>query len=137
MNTVAVRRVCIPVDCAAGTHARAAAVPTVLVAVADPDLREVSTRVLEAAGYRVLSARHSGHALLACLTSGRIDVLLADLRMEDGSGPALAECLRRYNPDLRGIYFADEPAAGAPHVLVRPVSADELIAALSLPHSVE
>ena len=85
----------------------------------------------------MLSARHSGHALLTCLTGGPIDVLLADLRMEDGAGPALAECLRRYNPDLRGIYFSDDAAACAADVLVRPVLADELIAALSLHDSLE
>jgi CheY-like chemotaxis protein len=132
MNTVAVRRVCISVE-AAGAHARPAAVRTVLLAVDDPDFRAVSTRVLEAAGYRVLSARHSGHALLACLTGGRIDVLLTDLRMQEGSGPALAECLRRHNPDLRGVYFSDDPAAAAANVLVRPLMADALLDAVRCP----
>jgi CheY-like chemotaxis protein len=130
MNTVAVRRVCIPVDSSAGAHAPAAAVRTILVAVADPDLRDVSARVLEQAGYRVLRARHSGHALLACLTSGRVDTLLTDLRMKEGSGSALVQRLRRHSPDLRAIYFSDDPADAAGDVLVRPLTADDLLAAL-------
>ena len=36
----------------------------------------------------------SGHALLECLGGRRADVLLTELSMPDGSGPALAERLR-------------------------------------------
>lgn len=124
MKTLAVRRVSIPVSSSDQAQ-------SVLVALNDADLRAVSSRVLERAGYRVLTARHSGHALLACLTGGRVDVLLTDLRMDDGSGPALAERLRRHNPDLRGIYFADDPLDAAHDVLVRPLTAEDLLAALS------
>lgn len=125
MKTVAVRRVCIPV-----TSPDPA--PVVLVALGDADLRAAASRVLDRAGCRVLTARHSGHAVLASLTGGRIDVLLTDLAMEDGSGPALAERLRRHNPDLRGIYFSDDPLDAADDVLVRPATADDLLAALGL-----
>jgi CheY-like chemotaxis protein len=130
MNLVAVRRVCIPesstvshVD--AHTHP-----PAVLVALADANLRAAASRVLARAGYRVLTASHSGHALLACLTGGRIDVLLSDLRMDDDSGRALAERLRRHNPDLRGLYFSNNPVDAAADVLVNPVTADDLLQAL-------
>ena len=130
MNPVAVRRVCIPVQPSIpGAETRQTL--SILVAVSDPDLRAVTTRVLSNAGHRIVEARHSGHALLACLTGGRIDVLLTELRMEDGSGRALACRLRRHNPDLRCIYLSDDPADRAHDVLVRPVTADNLIDALT------
>jgi DNA-binding NarL/FixJ family response regulator len=88
--------------------------------------------VLERAGFRVLTARHSGHALLACLTTIRVDVLLTDLRMEDGTGPDLTERLRRHNPDLRGIYFTDDPAeAAGGDVLRSDARAEELLGAVT------
>jgi CheY-like chemotaxis protein len=133
MKTIAVRRVCIPVNASDSSPeaSRMTTAPAVLVALDDADLRSVSTRVLENAGYRVVTARHSGHALLACLTAGRIDVLLTDLRMADGSGPALAERLRRHNPDLRSVFFSEDRTDAATDVLVRPVTADALLSALT------
>lgn len=128
MKPVAVRRVCIPVSPSVPAEPQQ---PAILIAVDDPDLRAVSSRVLAGAGYRVLTARHSGHALLACLTGGRIDVLVTDLRMDDGSGPELAERLRRHHPDLRGVYFSDDPADTGEDVLVHPVTADDLLGALA------
>jgi CheY-like chemotaxis protein len=101
------------------------------VAVADPDLREVSTRVLEAAGYRVLTARHSGHALLACLTGRRIDVLVSDFRTDDDSGPALAARLRRHSPDLRGVYFSSDRGEACRDVLIQPITANDLLKAVA------
>ena len=89
------------------------------------------TRVLSNAGHRASEARHSGHALLACLTGGRIDVLLTELRMEDGSGRALARRLCRHNPDLRCVYVSDDPADHAEEVLVRPMTAEQLLEAIA------
>ena len=128
MDPVALRRVCIPDSSLVAVRART---PAVLVTFEDANLRAVASRVLARAGYRVLTARHSGHALLACLTGGRIDVLLSELQMEDGSGPGLAERLRRHNPDLRGVYFSNNHGDACDEVLVRPITADDLLHAVS------
>ena len=106
---------------------RSGGAPAVLVALADADLRSVSSRVLERAGYRVMTARHAGHALLACLTAGRIDVLLTDYQTPESSGPALAERLRRHNPDLRSVYVSAAGDAGRHDVLAIPATADALL----------
>jgi DNA-binding NtrC family response regulator len=94
----------------------------------DNDLRAVATRVLEQRGYVVHRAAHSGHAILTCLMS-RIDVLVTELWMDDGSGPALADRLRRMYPDLQAVYLAHP---GTPdrvdNVLVRPFTRDDLLA---------
>lgn len=131
MGTVAVRRVCIPESATARGRDFQAHPSSVLVSLEDANLRAAASRVLARAGYRVLTARHSGHALLACLTGGRIDVLLADFRTDDDSGPALAARLRRYNPDLRGVYFSSNPAEASQDVLVQPLTADDLLRAVA------
>ena len=128
MEPLAVRRVCIPeIAPTAGAEPHA---PAVLVALEDANLRAAASRVLAHTGYRVLTASHSGHALLACLTGGRIDVLVTELQTVDDSGPALAERLRRHNPDLRSVYFSGNPLDASPNVLVRPVIADDLLRAV-------
>lgn len=129
METLAVRRVCIPVD-GAGVADAAGGRRTVLLVTDDTDLRAAAARVLEQDGYHVLAAAHSGHALLACLTAGRVDALATELSMDDTSGPALAERLRRYQPALHAIYFAKTGTPEHKNVLVRPFTRDDLLARL-------
>jgi DNA-binding response OmpR family regulator len=105
-------------------------VPSRKVAVVSEDaqLTESCASVLRQEGYTVRTVRHSGHALLACLSDEPIDVLIADLSMDEGSGPSLARRMRRFNPNLRAIYIADSDAALADEgVLVRPFSPDDLL----------
>ena len=84
-------------------------------------------RALESQGYDVLDAAHSGHALLKCLTAGRLDAVVAELAMDDTSGPALATRLRRHHPDLHALYFAECGTPECENVLVRPFTRDELL----------
>jgi CheY-like chemotaxis protein len=125
----AVRRVCIPL-----TERDGGSRTTVLLVTADPNLRAAGARALEDAGYTVLTAAHSGHATLAGLTGGRIDILATDLDMGDMAGFALATRLRRQHPALRTILFADadagEPAPGVDR-LMRPFTRDELLGAIA------
>lgn len=104
--------------------------PCVLFVSDDQDLRAVSARVLEREGYRVIPAPHAGHALLACLAGEPIDVLVSDLGMGDGSGPALAERLRRYSADLRTVYLGEPGTTECAAVVVRPFTRDDLVARL-------
>jgi DNA-binding response OmpR family regulator len=106
--------------------ARRAARQTVLVVTPDDELREAARRVVMAAGFRAVTAAHSGHAVLACLT-GPIDVVALDLAMDDTSGPALTERLRRHQPGLLSIYFAARGTAACEGVLVRPFTSDDLV----------
>jgi DNA-binding NarL/FixJ family response regulator len=125
MEPFAVRRVSIPVDDIA-PQLQDLEIKVVLVA-SDPNLRAAATRSLEEAGYAVLAAAHSGHATLACLTSGRVDVLVSELAMDDTSGPALAQRLRRHHPDLRTVYLASSGTSECQGVLVRPFTRDALL----------
>jgi DNA-binding NtrC family response regulator len=124
---LAVRRVAIPVP---HLEARVAAQKIALVCE-DDDLSAACTRVLRAAGYDVQAREHSGHAVLACL-EGQVDVLVADLSSGEGSGPALARRMRRYNPKLRAVYIARQgTVCDAENVLVRPFTRDDLLKRLS------
>ena len=128
MQLQTVRRVAIPV--VNRTMPEGSEGPVVLVVTPDEALREVSSRVLGQEGYRVLTAAHGGHALLACLQAGRIDMLAVELSMDDVSGPALAERLRRHCPDLRAVYFAKSGTPECDGVIVRPFTRDDLLRVL-------
>ena len=104
--------------------------PVVLVVTPDANLRAASARVLADVGYTVLTAAHAGHAVLACLGAGRVDILAVELSMDDVSGPALAERLRRHCPELRTVYFAKSGTPECAGVIVRPFTRDDLLSVL-------
>jgi DNA-binding response OmpR family regulator len=106
--------------------------PRVAVVSEDAELSEACARVLRQEGYSVQTASHSGHALLACM-EGPVDFLIAELAMDEGSGPALARRMRRYNPNLKAIFIARPgTVAEADGVLVRPFTRDDLLKRLVL-----
>jgi CheY-like chemotaxis protein len=103
--------------------------PTLLLVTNDANLRAVAARVLPPEGYDVVTAAHSGHALLACL-SGQIDVMVVEMALEDTTGPELAATLRRHQPALRAVYLGESGTAPAEGVLVRPFTRDDLVSRL-------
>lgn len=102
---------------------------TVLIVSADANLRAAAARVAAREGYQALTAAHAGHALLASLRA-RIDILAAELSMEDMSGPALAEKLRRHHPEVGTVFFGSAGTRECEGVLVRPFTGDDLLRAL-------
>jgi len=129
MQPQTVRRVSIAVSEVPMAHRDGT--PVVLVVTADPNLRQVSERALVREGYRVLTAAHAGHAVLACLRAGRVDLLAADLSMDDVSGPALAQRLRRQCPELAAVYFARSGTPECEGVIVHPFTREDLLRALN------
>ena len=126
MEAIAVRRVSIPFDTPDSTPPR----PTVLIITGDPDLRAAAARALDSEGYEVLAASHSGHAILRCLTALRVDAVVVELSMDDTSGPALAERLRRHHPGALALYLAQSGTPERENVLVRPFTRDDLVTRL-------
>jgi DNA-binding response OmpR family regulator len=104
----------------------------VLFVTCDTDLREVAARVLAREGYCVLAAAHAGHAVLASLQAQRVDVAVIEMSMADVSGRALADRLRRQNPNLRVIFLARSRTSEGEDVLVRPFTRDDLLAKLTV-----
>ncbi len=80
----------------------------------------------------VTCAAHSGHALLACLTRGRIDLAFIEATLEDMPGAELACRLRRHLPELRVVFLAPAGTPAAPGVVVRPLTGEKLVAELAV-----
>lgn len=104
---------------------------TVLFVTGDANLRAVGARVLEREGYNVVTAAHAGHAVLAGLTRGRIDILISEFTLDDMPGEALGDALRRHHSDLRSIYMADAGTPQRDGTVVRPFTRDDLLLELN------
>ncbi|MDT4993993.1 MAG: hypothetical protein QOH97_3885 [Actinoplanes sp.] len=77
-----------------------------ILAVDDEDaIRQVVQRILDNAGYRVLTA-HGGSAALDLDAQSHCQLLLTDVVMPDMSGRRLAELLRRRHPGLPVLYMS-------------------------------
>src|SRR4051794_41785145 len=87
---------------------------SVLFVSHDRDLRAVAARALERAGFRVTAVAHGGHALLACVERGAVDVLVIEHDLPEGPGSTIAARLRRHCPDLHvgRMWDAAGPAGG-------------------------
>lgn len=131
MQPYAVRRLRIPLNHVEPRGQATTGSVSVLLVSDDRDLREAAERGLTALGYRVRTASHAGHAVLACRDGG-VDVLVTELAMADTSGPALAQRLRRHLPHLPVVYLARAGTPECPGVLVRPFTRDALVQELAL-----
>ncbi len=111
---------------------------TVLLVEDDASLRELTEKILERYGYRVITASSGaqgfqrGHEY-----DGEIHLLLSDLVMTKGSGLELADRLRAQRPSLRVLFMSGYPyslVAGSETVdlldsfLPKPFSPSELAA---------
>jgi two-component system, cell cycle sensor histidine kinase and response regulator CckA len=79
----------------------------ILVAEDDPGVRELITSFLRHQGYRILEAEDGDEAVrLAEEHEYRFDLLLSDVVLPRRPGPALADHLRRFKPDLQVILMS-------------------------------
>lgn len=70
-------------------------------------VREITARVLESAGYKVLESSGPREALrVAGSDSETIDVLLTDVVLPDMNGIDLAERIRMVRPDLATVFMS-------------------------------
>lgn len=80
---------------------------TVLLVEDEDSVRLLAKRMLERAGYRVLSARHGGEALLmAEKHDGPIHLVLTDVVMPEIGGRELVERLMQRHPDIRPLFMS-------------------------------
>ncbi len=99
----------------------------VLLVTGNADLRAVASRVLSREGHDVVTAAHSGHALLAGLECERLDILISELQLDGVTGEWVAASLRRYHRDMRAIFMADAGTPPRSGVVVRPFTRDDLV----------
>lgn len=102
---------------------------TILVVEDDPDLKDLVSQILEASGYKVLSAGSGAEALEVFATSkADIRLLLTDMMLPDGlNGRTLAERLMSDNPRLR-VIFTSGYSAGMPGTELADVDARQFLA---------
>jgi DNA-binding NtrC family response regulator len=107
---------------------------SVLFVSHDGDLRAVAARVFARAGMEIKTVPHGGHALLACVERGSFDVLVIEDVLPEGPGAAIAARLRRHCPALHIVRMCDAGRGtdGAGNAVVRPFTADDLIAAAQI-----
>lgn len=79
---------------------------TILVVEDEIGLRELTKRLLERHGYKVLLAADAEEALRLFDQEASIDVLLTDVVMPGTSGPELTRALIDRKPSLRVIYMS-------------------------------
>ncbi|HEX6964797.1 MAG TPA: PAS domain S-box protein [Gemmatimonadaceae bacterium] len=109
---------------------------TVLLVDDEDAVRAIARRILERAGYRVLTARHGADALRVLSEADtRIDVLLSDVVMPELGGVELAGRAVEHTPELRVVLMSgytndtailDELGSLA-GFLAKPFTADTLL----------
>jgi CheY-like chemotaxis protein len=80
---------------------------TLLLVEDEQDVRELTTRVLERAGYVVVPVASGREALLVAEGSTRLDLVVSDVVMPGGmTGVELGERLARTRPDLPILFIS-------------------------------
>ena len=110
---------------------------TILIAEDDDAFRAVLLRVLKEQGYNALAAANAGEALsLAKEHTGKIHLLLTDMRMPGKTGAELAEEILKSRPDIGLLYmtgYSDADILDQHHIndtvqLHKPIEFPQLLA---------
>jgi two-component system cell cycle sensor histidine kinase/response regulator CckA len=126
-----------PAATASREHPTGGGTACVLIVEDERQIRTLTRTILERAGHRVLSASTCTEAeALFARDAGGIDLLVTDVELPDGSGPALFRRLFEMHSSLRVLYmsgYADETLvdhAALEHAggfLQKPFLADGLV----------
>ncbi len=113
---------------------------TILLVEDEPAVRQLTRRVLERNGYRVLEAASAAEALEVWGRAGRVDVLLTDMVMPGGlTGRELAAALLERDNNLKVIFtsgYSSELAGGdlvlqeGFNFVQKPCSPDRILAVI-------
>ncbi|MFA6287484.1 MAG: response regulator [Opitutaceae bacterium] len=115
---------------------------SLLVVDDDPDIREITTFVLEAAGYRVVCAA-DGQEAIKILAGQPFDLVITDMLMPGGDGLELLAAVKKSRSNCRvlvmsgggmigvGDYLTVAKKLGAHGVLEKPFSGEVLLATVA------
>lgn len=80
--------------------------PVVLLAEDEELMLEMERRILESAGYQVLTAGNGGEALARLNENRQIGLLVADIEMPEITGDDLARLLKGHRPGLKVLFVS-------------------------------
>jgi CheY-like chemotaxis protein len=84
---------------------------TILLVEDDTVLRELTGRLLQDLGYKVLAAASGEEAIrISSLHAGKVHLLLTDVVMPNVNGPDVSEWLKRLKRQTRVLYMSGYPA---------------------------
>ena len=103
--------------------------------------RRVFARFLSNAGYRVIEADDGVGAIEQMALSGRIGLLIADVRMPGMDGPEMVSTVRRHQPDLPVLlvsgYAPPERMPAGVRFLAKPFESEEFLKVVGELHLAE
>ncbi|MBV8495087.1 MAG: response regulator [Alphaproteobacteria bacterium] len=105
---------------------------TILVIDADPAVRLAARRVLEAAGFTVISVPNASAALHR-LETLRADLVICDISMPGPEGASAIDAIRGVDPlaHILGLFAKDRDSSGVlsgmTYTLGKPFTASELL----------
>jgi two-component system, cell cycle sensor histidine kinase and response regulator CckA len=109
---------------------------TILVADDDPSVLTIVARMLERRGYETHVAASGARAEEILEREGRVDLIVADLRMPDMSGAELVRRARSLHPRVAAVYIsgytedAEELLPAGTGVLEKPFTSEALLHAV-------
>jgi PAS domain S-box-containing protein len=95
----------------------------------DPHVRMVAAGLLRELGYHVTEAANAEVAYAVAITMKRLDLVITDMAMPDGSGMTFVQRLRAERPSLPILFvtgLVDQPALDGESVLAKPFTRQEL-----------
>lgn len=102
----------VPVPAASSTSASQ---KTILVVDDERAFRDLTAKILEEAGFRVLKAENGQLGLAAFKTAGEtngeeIDLIWTDIRMPEMDGVQMARCIREIRPNIKIVFTSGDLA---------------------------
>jgi two-component system cell cycle sensor histidine kinase/response regulator CckA len=103
---------------------------TILVVEDEEGVRSLTTRMLQSAGYEVLTAADASEALMTLWgTPVQIDLVVSDVRMPGMDGETLARLIAAHEPNCKFVFISGYPGSHTlPGPLVaKPFQIDDLL----------
>jgi CheY-like chemotaxis protein len=97
--------------------------PAILLVDDDEGVRGATGRLLQAAGYQVITVEHGQAALAVVQQNADVQLVLTDVRMPGISGLELGRSITMLRPDLPILYMTGSD----PDLLLGPVDGDRVL----------